>query len=157
MKTLSVTRLICPFFLFFPEARARIVGPRERYIKLGSTLKLVCNFEDITRPPSIVFWWAKFLCFAAWPWKKRQNFRWMISRTILLREGKRKTVFQISYGKNIYYFGETKKPKRKRVTIQNVCMCVCCRFLAMWWHVFKKIWTCFFFVFFQLLACFSFL
>ena len=40
----------------FSEAKAVIVGPDEKYIKAGSSLKLVCRFENVTQTPETVFW-----------------------------------------------------------------------------------------------------
>jgi len=39
------------------EAKAVIEGPAEKYIKKGSSLKLVCRFENVTQHPQTVFWY----------------------------------------------------------------------------------------------------
>ncbi|XP_023705904.1 zwei Ig domain protein zig-8 isoform X2 [Cryptotermes secundus] len=39
------------------EARAEISGPAEKYLKLGSTLRLVCTLVSSTEPPVYVFWY----------------------------------------------------------------------------------------------------
>lgn len=39
------------------EAKALILGPDEKYIKAGSSLKLVCRFENVTQTPETVFWY----------------------------------------------------------------------------------------------------
>lgn len=39
------------------EAKAVIEGPDEKYIKAGSSLKLVCRFENVTQHPETVFWY----------------------------------------------------------------------------------------------------
>ncbi|PSN44268.1 Zwei Ig domain protein zig-8, partial [Blattella germanica] len=39
------------------EARASISGPAEKYLKLGSTLRLVCTLLSSTEPPVYVFWY----------------------------------------------------------------------------------------------------
>ena len=38
------------------EAKAMIVGPDEKYIKAGSSLQIVCRFENVTQTPETVFW-----------------------------------------------------------------------------------------------------
>lgn len=49
-----------PSFLFTQliviEAKATIQGPKERYLRLGSTLHLDCVFHNITAQPNIIFW-----------------------------------------------------------------------------------------------------
>ena len=46
------------FYILFciSEAKALILGPDEKYIKAGSSLKLVCRFENVTQTPETVFW-----------------------------------------------------------------------------------------------------
>ncbi|XP_026481535.1 lachesin-like [Ctenocephalides felis] len=39
------------------EARAEISGPTEKYLKLGSTLRLACSVVQSTEPPIYVFWY----------------------------------------------------------------------------------------------------
>ncbi|XP_049964587.1 zwei Ig domain protein zig-8-like [Schistocerca serialis cubense] len=39
------------------EARAEIAGPSEKYLKLGSALRLVCTVRQSTEPPVYVFWY----------------------------------------------------------------------------------------------------
>ncbi|XP_059474120.1 zwei Ig domain protein zig-8-like [Neocloeon triangulifer] len=39
------------------EARAEIVGPAEKFLKTGSTLKLSCVLRQSTQPPLFVFWY----------------------------------------------------------------------------------------------------
>ena len=53
-----VSYWIFPSFFFFSEAKAVIEGPDEKYIKAGSSLKLVCRFENVTQHPETVFWWV---------------------------------------------------------------------------------------------------
>ena len=50
--------ILCSIFSLFPfaEAKAVIEGPAEKYIKKGSSLKLVCRFENVTQHPQTVFW-----------------------------------------------------------------------------------------------------
>lgn len=43
--------------LIVAEARAEIAGPAEKYLKLGSTLRLVCTLLSSTEPPVYVFWY----------------------------------------------------------------------------------------------------
>ena len=50
----SILRLM--YFLPFSEAKAVIQGPDEKYIKAGSSLKLICRFENVTQQPETVFW-----------------------------------------------------------------------------------------------------
>ncbi|KAF4525043.1 hypothetical protein B566_EDAN001957 [Ephemera danica] len=39
------------------EAKADILGPMEKYLKSGSTLKLSCVLRQSTEPPLFVFWY----------------------------------------------------------------------------------------------------
>ncbi|XP_046659186.1 zwei Ig domain protein zig-8-like [Homalodisca vitripennis] len=39
------------------EARAEISGPSEKYLKLGSLLRLVCTLKQSPEPPVYVFWY----------------------------------------------------------------------------------------------------
>ncbi|XP_059610446.1 uncharacterized protein LOC132257520 isoform X1 [Phlebotomus argentipes] len=39
------------------EARAEIAGPQEKYLKPGSTLRLVCRVLQSTEPPLYLFWY----------------------------------------------------------------------------------------------------
>ncbi|XP_068083515.1 limbic system-associated membrane protein [Anabrus simplex] len=39
------------------EARAEIAGTSEKYLKLGSALKLLCTLRQSTEPPVYVFWY----------------------------------------------------------------------------------------------------
>lgn len=41
----------------FPEARADISGPSEKYLKPGSPLRLGCTLLQSTEPPVFVFWY----------------------------------------------------------------------------------------------------
>lgn len=41
----------------FAEARADIAGPQEKYLKPGSTLRLVCRVLQSTEPPLYLFWY----------------------------------------------------------------------------------------------------
>ena len=41
----------------FAEARADISGPSEKFLKLGSSLKLTCTLVQSTEPPIYVFWY----------------------------------------------------------------------------------------------------
>ena len=55
---LSSFLLTLSLFFLFSEAKAVIEGPDEKYIKAGSSLKLVCRFENVTQHPETVFWWV---------------------------------------------------------------------------------------------------
>ncbi|XP_075215288.1 uncharacterized protein LOC142321180 [Lycorma delicatula] len=39
------------------EARAEIAGPREKYLKLGSVLRLLCTLRQSPEPPIYMFWY----------------------------------------------------------------------------------------------------
>lgn len=39
------------------EARAEIIGPQEKYLKPGSTLRLTCKVVDNIENPIYIFWY----------------------------------------------------------------------------------------------------
>lgn len=41
----------------FSEATSEILGGPEKYMTVGSSLRLVCVLRDNTQPPSYVFWY----------------------------------------------------------------------------------------------------
>ena len=58
-ELLAPMRFFSPFFslsLSCKEAKAIIEGPREKYMKVGSTLRLYCGFHNLTEQPEIIFW-----------------------------------------------------------------------------------------------------
>lgn len=55
--------LCCNLYLYIgflcvcvAEARAEIDGTQEKYLRLGSALRLVCTLRESTEPPLYVFW-----------------------------------------------------------------------------------------------------
>lgn len=55
--TLTFLLNLIIFVSFFAEARADISGPPEKYLKLGSPLRLGCKLMQSTEPPIFVFWY----------------------------------------------------------------------------------------------------
>jgi hypothetical protein len=53
----QINKEINSIVLTVAEARAEISGSAEKYLKLGSTLRLVCTLLSSTEPPSYVFWY----------------------------------------------------------------------------------------------------
>lgn len=51
---LAYTRVI---LVLGTDATAEIQGGGEKYVRVGSSLKLVCIMRDITQPPVYVFWY----------------------------------------------------------------------------------------------------
>ncbi|KAF6217230.1 hypothetical protein GE061_001584 [Apolygus lucorum] len=39
------------------EARAEILGPPEKFVKLGSSVELLCEIQESPEPPEFVFWY----------------------------------------------------------------------------------------------------
>lgn len=48
---------VCYIVHCMTEARAEITGPAEKFLKLGSYLRLVCILRQSPEPPIYVFWY----------------------------------------------------------------------------------------------------
>ena len=56
MHALPIYLCVVKYVFKLAEAKAMIVGPDEKYIKAGSSLQIVCRFENVTQTPETVFW-----------------------------------------------------------------------------------------------------
>lgn len=45
------------WYCLFAEAKVQITGPNEKFVKLGSSLDLICEVTDSPAVPEFVFWY----------------------------------------------------------------------------------------------------